>query len=321
VSAAEQVIAGRPDVTVCVVSWNTKGLLRNCLRSLDAAATRTAVAVDVVDNASTDGSVGVVRAEFPHVRLVANTANVGFARAVNQSLASATGRYVLLLNSDAEATPGSIDELVAFMDRTPGAGLATARLVSPDGSAQHCAQAMPSVPRTLLEATRLHKLLPAKERARLLLGPYFTYDVAQRVGWTWGTALICRRAAVEQVGPLSERFFLYGEDLDWSLRMGRAGWQVWFCPSAVVVHHGSGSAPPGQREAERRRVIRTRSYEALALHRSRPRMAALHAASALSGGLEWLSARARRRPTGLARETIAFHLKAAAGPLLRRGAT
>jgi GT2 family glycosyltransferase len=308
-----------PDVTATIVSWNTKPLLRGCLDALRRHPPGASIEVVVVDNASADGSPELVRQEFPEVRLIQNTDNVGFARAVNQAWPHASGRYWLLLNSDTEVGDGAIDALVAFMDRHPAAGLATARLLNVDGSPQHCAQAVPSALLTLLETLRLHKLLPTRLRGRLLLGPYFAYDVEQQVGWTWGTALICRRQAVEKTGLLAERFFLYGEDVDWCLRMRTAGWEVWFCPTAEVTHRGAGSAPEDQSDAMRRRLIQQRIFEALSCHRSRGRMAALHATSALSGGIEWLAARIRHRSATVPGETLRFHARAA-GKLLLAGA-
>ena len=308
-------MAGRPDVTATIVSWNTKPLLRGCLDSLRRRPPASSMEVVVVDNASTDGSAELVRDDFPDARLIQNPENLGFARAVNQAWPHASGRYWLLLNSDTEVGDGAVDELVAFMDRHPEAGLATARLVNTDGSPQHCAQAVPSALLALVETLRLHKLLPQAARGRLLLGPYFSYDMEQRVGWTWGTALICRRLAVEETGLLSERFFLYGEDVDWCLRMREAGWQVWFCPTAEVTHLGAGSAPADQSDAARRALIRRRIFEAVACHRSRAGMAALHATGALSGGIEWLNARIRHRSATIPGETLRFHARAA-GKLL-----
>src|SRR5262249_34045509 len=143
--------------------------------------------VHVVDNASADGSAEMVHTEFPQVRLIANDENLGFARANNRSWAQCQGRYWMLLNSDAELRPGALDALVSFMDSHPCAGLATARLINRDGTPQNCAQPSPSIFKTLLEAFRLHKLLPASARGRILLGPYWSYDRATPVGWTWGT--------------------------------------------------------------------------------------------------------------------------------------
>lgn len=256
-----------PDVTITVVSYNTRRLLEACLASLKRGACRAACEVHVVDNASSDGSAELVRDCFPDIRLIANTVNVGFARANNQSWQLARGRYWLLLNSDTEVHEGALDALVDFMDAHPRAALASARLLSPDGLAQHCAQAAPSIGRTLLEASRLHKLLPPALRGRLLLGPYWNYAEPVQVGWTWGTALMARREAVESCGPLSNAFFMYGEDLEWCLRLRRQGWEVWYCPTAEVLHHGGQSLMQVSSPGDRLRSRLDGIYKAVAVHR------------------------------------------------------
>jgi GT2 family glycosyltransferase len=232
--------------------------------------------IHVVDNASADESAEMVRQEFPNVDLIRNQINVGFAAACNQSLRRAGGRYWLLLNSDTELRSGALDALVRFMDATPRAGLTTARLLNPDGTPQHCAQRIPGIGLTLLEASRLHKLLDVTRRGRLLLGPYWTYDRAIRVGWTWGTALIARRHAVEQVGLLNENLFMYGEDLDWCLRMRRNGWEIWFCPEAEVIHYGAQSARQRWDESNHRKLILDGTYRAIGMHSGRGYVAILH---------------------------------------------
>lgn len=267
------------DLTITVVSWNTRDLLRACLLSIAPAAKTIATEIHVVDNNSMDGSGEMVRDEFPEVRLFANAENAGFAQANNQSWDEAAGRYWLLLNSDAEARPDALDALVQFMDVQPRAGLATARLVSTDGTPQHCAQPPVSLWRPLAEATRLHKLLPSRRRARAFLGPYFGYAESVPVGWTWGTALIARRDAVEQVGPLSEKFFMYGEDLEWCLRMTRHDWEIWFCADAEVLHHGGQSSIQQWDNSAKRQVTLDGIYRAISMHRGRWYMAMLHAAT------------------------------------------
>src|SRR5262245_39415427 len=197
------------DLTITVVSWNTEELLRKCLASLENCTTRYSYEVHVVDNASHDASRELVLKEFPWVRLFANDTNAGFAKANNLSWNQARGRYWLLLNSDTEVGGGAIDALIGCMDARPRAGLVTAHLVNPDGSPQHCAQPDPSILLSLLEMTRLHKFLTAGLRGRLFLGPYWSYDRAIKLGWTWATALIARREAVDQAGSLSEDFFMY----------------------------------------------------------------------------------------------------------------
>ncbi|MET0555700.1 MAG: glycosyltransferase, partial [Vicinamibacteria bacterium] len=186
-------MTARPDLTVTVVSWNTRDLLRRCLASLQDGARHTSLEVIVVDNASADGSAAMVRAEFPAVLLVENARNVGFSPACHQAWPLVRGRYWMLLNPDAETAPDALDRLVAFLDAHPAAGGASARLVDADGGVQHSAQPRPSLALTALEASRLHKLLSREWRARTLLGPYWTYDRPVQVGWTWATALAVRR--------------------------------------------------------------------------------------------------------------------------------
>lgn len=274
------------DLTVTVVSWNTSELLRACLSSLLADAAGRNVEIHVVDNVSTDGSPKMVRAEFPCVRLIENKENVGFARANNQSWSESSGRYWMLLNPDTIVRPGALSALVRFIDARPRAGLATARVVNPDGTPQFCAQPEPGVGLTLLEAARLHKLLPRGARGRLLLSSYLDYKEPVRLGWAWGTALIARREAVEDVGALAEGFFMYGEDVEWGLRMRRKGWEVWLCPEAEVVHYGGRSAMQAWSDSKRERIIQDSIYRAVEQHRGRAYVGALHAARWLAASLE-----------------------------------
>jgi GT2 family glycosyltransferase len=270
-------VSARPDLAVTIVSWNTRDLLRRCLSSLPPAAVRTSLEIVVVDNASADGSAAMVRAEFPHVRLVENARNAGFAPACHQAWPLVRARHWMLLNPDAEAAPGALDRLVAFLDAHPSAGAVSARLVDACGQVQHSAQPRPSLALAALEASRLHKLLPRGSRSRLLLGPYWTYDRPVEVGWTWATALAVRREAVLRAGPPDPAFPMYGEDLEWCLRLRAHGYSIWHCPDASVTHLGQGSAD--QRWDERARTLRIEAEcdRALERHRGRAWLACLHA--------------------------------------------
>jgi GT2 family glycosyltransferase/4-amino-4-deoxy-L-arabinose transferase-like glycosyltransferase len=306
------------DLTVTVVSWNTRDLLRDCLESLRGGCGGQRVEVHVIDNASDDGSAEMVREQFPEVRLTANHENVGFARANNQSWREARGRYWLLLNSDTRVRPGALDRLVAFLEERPRAGLVTARLVNPDGTPQHCAQPLPAVGRTLFEALRLHKCLPAPCRGRFLLGPYWTYDRPLRIGWTWGTALLARRQAVQQAGPLAEDFFMYGEDLEWCLRMRRHGWETWFCPEAQVLHLGGQSSAQRWDEAGRTEMILDGVYRAVQLDRGRFSVRMLQAATLGALSIEWAAARIRGRRRDRLSALIRYQLASLAAQRSRR---
>ncbi len=302
-------MTAQPDLTITIVSWNTRELLRGCLQSIQQSNTYISYEIHVVDNASTDGSAEMVRAEFPTAQLTVNENNVGFAAANNQSWLAAKGRYWLLLNSDAEVKSGALDMLVNFMDAHPQAGLTTARLNNPDGTPQYCAQPVPSISRTLFEASRLHKILPAAMRGRMMLSTYWTYDRAIRLGWTWGTALIARRAAVEEAGALSKEFFMYGEDLEWCLRMRKKGWEIWFCPEAEVLHYGGQSSAQKWDETGRGHKIESGFYQALRMHYSELYVRTLQAAQlfALSG--EWLSAKLKGQVSAQYSASITHQLR------------
>ncbi len=249
----------------------------------------------------------MLRRDFPSVRLIANEHNVGFARANNQSWCIAGGRYWMLLNSDAEVREGALDALVEFMDSHPRAGLASARLVSPDGSPQHCAQPEPSIAAILIEAARLHKFLTPSVRGRFFQGPYWNYCQSGRVGWTWGTALVARRKAIVECGALSDEFFMYGEDVEWCLRMRRGGWDVWFCAEAEVLHHGGKSPLPGSIGTNRLQTQLDGIYHAVTLHRGRRYTKILQAAVFLALAADWLRATLRGRGKEFLTPVLAYH--------------
>lgn len=227
-----------PDVSIVVVSWNTCALLLACLAALPAALGGLRAEVWVVDNGSTDGSVAAIRARHPQVRLIANACNVGFAAANNQAIAASAGRYVLLLNSDTVPEPLSIASLVWFADQHPTAGIVGALLLNPDGSFQAAFADFPSLRSELLSVTGI---------GPRLLGRWFPNygpgqsQVARRVDYVQGACMLARREAVAQVGLLDEHYFMYSEEIDWCLRMRRAGWDTWYTPAARIVHYGGQS--------------------------------------------------------------------------------
>jgi GT2 family glycosyltransferase len=299
-------------VTVSIVTWNSASHIVPCLESVLVQAADTEIIV--VDNASQDETVDLVRRCCPRARIVVNPANVGFATAQVQAWEAARGRYWLLLNPDARLEPGSLATLAAFMAEHPRAGLVGPRLIDGTGKVQHCAQRVPSLSLTLLEASRLHRLLPQAIRGRLLLGAYFSHGQPMRVGWTWGTALLARREAVEAVGPLCTRFFMYGEDTEWCIRMRRGGWQVWFCPAAQVLHHVARSSVLCWSDPERLERILRGIYDAVRMHKGPPYVAALHAASLLALSLEVASSLVRSRPISTElRVALRYHRQALFG--------
>jgi len=228
------------DLAIVIVSYNTKALLRACLRALPAACAGLDWHATVVDNASTDGSPEMVAAEFPQVELVRSSENLGFARANNLALRRARARHLLLLNPDTEAEAGSLARLVEFLDDNPDAGACGPKLLNTDGSLQRNGARFPTLLREFLGVTGLRRL--AMRRCEMALGyGREDFDVLCEVDQLSGACLMVRAAAAEQVGLLDERFFMFYEEVEWCHRIKRAGWRIWYVPGARVVHHWMGS--------------------------------------------------------------------------------
>ncbi|MCI0342422.1 MAG: glycosyltransferase family 2 protein, partial [Planctomycetales bacterium] len=219
-----------PDVSVVIVSWNTRDLLAACLRSVAEAGREVPHETIVVDNGSEDGSGDLVAREFPAVRLVRNGENRGYAAAANQGIREGSGRYVLLLNPDATLPPDALRALVAYADREPRVGLVGAALRDPDGRVQKSVAAIPSLATELLNRDLLRLLLPS--RFPDLTDGTEPSDVPSVVG----ACLLARREAIEKVGPLDEGYFVFLEETDWCVRMREAGWRVVHHPGVRVVH-------------------------------------------------------------------------------------
>jgi len=232
------------DLSVIVLSWNVRDLLRACLCSLLTDDRRLTIAgssslvnrlssveIIVVDNASTDGSAEMVAREFPTVRLICNETNLGYARANNVGIAASRGRYILLLNSDTVVPAAALAKLVAFMETHPEAAACSPQLVGVDGRPQPYAFGCDPTPGYLLRRG-LYRLL--------LRRPLHDWDTAkvQEVDWVSGACLLVRRSAIDQIGLLDERFFMYFEDNDWCRRMRAAGWQIYYNPAIAITHIG-----------------------------------------------------------------------------------
>lgn len=228
----------RPDLSVVIVSWNTRELLSQCLQSVYETADGVTIKVLVVDNGSADGSAEMVLREFPLVRLIENAENVGFARANNQAMAVSHGRYVLLLNSDTVVRPGAFQTMCHFMDQHPEAGIVGAKLLNPDGSFQASYMDFPTLTGEVLLLTKLFRLFHS------LCFPSHSLAESQEISeadWVSGACLMIRREALERVGGLDEDYFMYSEEVDWCWRVKQAGWRVFYTPDAEIVHWGGQS--------------------------------------------------------------------------------
>lgn len=230
------------DLSVVIVNWNVRGLLQRCLRSiLESKPSIINLQVIVVDNASTDGSVEMIQAEFPNVHLITNTHNRGFPAANNQGIAAAQGRYVFLLNPDTEVVSDALATMVTFADEHPDVGVVGPQLLNPDGSVQSSRRRLPTLATAFFESTWLSPYAPKSLLRRYQMRDT-PDDVTQDVGWVDGAALMARREAIEQVGLMDEGFFMYSEELDWCQRFGEAGWRVVYLPTARILHHRGKSS-------------------------------------------------------------------------------
>ena len=230
----------RQVLTIIIVNWNTRELLRECLASILRAG--PALLVTVVDNGSTDGSAEMVLTEFESVRLIRNNTNRGFAAANNQALRGATTEYCMLLNSDTVVVGDALAALLRHMDQNPSTGCCGPRLLNTDGTLQPSGHSYPTVGSALTELLPLPRVLRRVMRGRL---ERRDYSQACSVDEVSGAAMLVRLTAVEAVGLLDEGFFFLGEDIDWCWRMTRAGWRVDYVPEAQIIHHGGQSTRPG----------------------------------------------------------------------------
>jgi GT2 family glycosyltransferase len=236
----KQTSSFKPDVSVVVVNWNLKEYLRDCLNSLQQHSGDLTVETLVVDNGSTDGSIEMVKKEFPNVTLLCNAKNVGFSRASNQAIKKAGGRYLFLMNNDAILFKDALPRLVEFMDQNTDVGICGPKVINEDGTLQIYAKGYyPSLPRALGHFF----LPPILHRCFRSLGFYEFQEsiISKPIDWLSGCAILARREAVESVGMLNEKVFMYCEDVDWCYRMNRAGWKIYYVPSAVVMHYGGQS--------------------------------------------------------------------------------
>ena len=229
---------GLPVVSVIIVNYNVRDFLHQSLVSLQKALKGIQSEIFVIDNASDDGSAEMVRRRFPRIRIIANTANLGFAKANNIALKKARGKFFLLINPDTIVQEDTIRVMVEFLRSHPDAGLAGCKILNPDGSFQPaCRRGLPTPWVAFTRIIGLSKLFP-KTR---LFGKYnLTYldtEETYPVDAVSGSFMMVRKETFEQVGGLDESYFMYGEDLDWCYRIRQAGWQIFYVHSTQIIHY------------------------------------------------------------------------------------
>lgn len=255
------------DVSIIIVAWNVRQLVYDCLKSVYDETKGINFEVIYVDNASEDGSVEMVKKEFPDVRIIENQKNEGFIRANNQAIEISRGRYVLLLNSDTLVLDNAIAKTVKFADEHPEAAAVGCKVFYADRSLQRDCFMYPSLLNMLISATYLNKIFPKSKffgRERMT---WWDFNDVREVQTICGCYSLVRMEAIKQVGVMDEAYYVYGDDPDWCYRFNKAGWKNLFMPHAQIIHYG------GQNTSHRPEKFKLQLYGSILifmrLHRSR----------------------------------------------------
>lgn len=232
-------------LSIIIVNWNTKKELLRCIESIYQNKWKNIKEIIVVDNGSQDGSVEELKIVFPSVLIIQNETNLGFARAVNQGIQIASGRYFLLLNPDTELKDGVIEKLYFFMEKHPEIGVVGPQLLNDNGSKQNSIANFPSLATELLNKNILRLLFPKRYP-----GKERDYSRPIEVDSVIGACMMVRRKAIEEVGLLDEDYFLFLEETDWCYRMKKAGWRVYHVPDVEVIHFQGKSVGQDKKRAK-----------------------------------------------------------------------
>ncbi len=239
------------DLSISIVSYNTKDLLKQCMDSIYRETKGISFEIFVIDNASVDGTVGMIQSSFPGVKLIVNNENIGFAAANNQALKESTGRYIVLLNPDTIILDSALDKLVEFMDSYPEAGVVGPQILNPDKTFQFSYDDGISLKRYFRAlilnnfSSLLYSLIPPflkkfnRGYRNCSVSSQDMQDVLRikEVGRVRGCCFLVRHDVIDHVGLIDERFFLYAEEVDWAYRIRKTGWKVYFFPFAYIIHY------------------------------------------------------------------------------------
>jgi GT2 family glycosyltransferase len=248
-----------PTLAFIVVSYNTRDLLDACLRSIVVQTKGVSYEIIVIDNASADGSAEMVREKYPQATLIQSGENLGFGRANNLGFASSKGRYILLLNSDAELLEDTGTALAHFLDQHPKAGVVGPDVVLRDGVRQEKTRGMLPTARVMVNQNLLLSVL--FPRSQIFAGLYVESEWARdmRLGWVSGVCMAVRREAYAQVGGFDPAIFMYAEDVDLCRRLALLGWETWRI-NAHAVRHLCGGSTKSEQQALLNRVLQQRNF-------------------------------------------------------------
>lgn len=246
-------------LSIVIVNWNTRAYLLKALESIHAQMPDVGWEVIVVDNASHDGSGAAVADRYPGVHLIANGDNAGYARGNNQGIERSSGEFVLLLNPDVVLPPSTLERAMAILSGASNAAALGVRLVGADGVVQRSIRGFPTPLAVACEALGLSRLFPHSRLLASYRMPWFDYDAPSEVDQPMGTFLLIRRAALESIGALDERFPIFFNEVDWCLRARRKGFTILYTPEVEILHYGGAStrqAAPAMAWESRRGLLR-----------------------------------------------------------------
>lgn len=225
------------DLSIIILNYKSKGLVRQCVKTIGLYASKASCEIIVVDNDSRDGVGAMLAEKHPEVRFIQSPANIGYAAGNNLGIAAARGRYVVIMNPDITVMPGALDAMTAYMDAHQDVGVLGPKLVHPDGSIDASCYRFPDYAIPVYRRTPLGKLPSARRAVSSYLMEDYDHEETRDVDWLLGAVLMVRRTALEKVGPLDERYFLYFEDTDWCRRFWQAGWRVVYYTGTKMVHY------------------------------------------------------------------------------------
>ncbi|MFH1047849.1 MAG: glycosyltransferase family 2 protein [Patescibacteria group bacterium] len=231
------------DVSIVILNYKSKGLVAQCIKTIELSASTCSYEIIVVDNASGDGIGAMLEARFPRVRFIAAGDNRGYASGNNLGIRAASGKYVLIMNPDITPHEGSIDALVKYMNQNPTIGVCGPKLLKPNGQIDESCYRFHNVLTPIYRRTPLGRLQAGQQENGRYVMQDFDRQQTRDVDWLLGAVLMVRRSALDRVGLLDEKYFLYFEDTDWCRRFWAAGWRVSYFIGSTMVHcHERASA-------------------------------------------------------------------------------
>jgi len=240
------------DLTISIVNYNQSNLLEQCLSSIFKETSGITFEVFVVDNASTDDSVKMVKTKFPQVNLIVNDKNLFFAKAHNKALRLAKSRYVCILNNDTIILDNAFAKIIKFMDENTDCGACGPQLLNPDRTIQHSCDRFPSFTYGIFEALLINAIFPNNSVKKYKTYNNWNHNTIKKVDFVGGACIVVRKEVCDSVGLLDENFALFWEETDWCLRMKKSGWNIYYFPEAKIIHYwGKGMQKLGKRKTEK----------------------------------------------------------------------